>query len=190
MTLTELDARTALVLIDLQRGITSLVSPDVLARPLARAVELATTFRARGLPVVLVRVAFAADFADAPRNRTDAARPAATPSAGWTELLPELARQPTDIVVTKHHTGAFHGTDLDLHLRRRGITGIVLGGVVTSLGVESTARAGYEHGYNITFACDAMADPDPRAHHHSLNVTFPHFGEVATTGAIVQALGR
>src|SRR5205814_1651164 len=166
--LSTLDPCTALVLIDLQRGITTLVGPDVLTQPLAHAAGLAAAFRSRQLPVVLVRVAFATDFADAPRNRTDARRPAANPSADWTRLLPELNQQPTDIVVTKHQPGAFYGTDLDLHLRRRGVTGVVLGGVATSLGVESTARAAYDHGYNVTFAGDAMTDPDPHAHNHSI----------------------
>ena len=92
------------------------------------------------------------------------------------------------MVVTKHQPGAFYGTDLDLKLRRRGITGVVLGGVATSLGVESTGRAGYDHGYNITFAAEAMTDPDPGAHEHSLQVSFPKFGEVDTAAAIAAAL--
>jgi nicotinamidase-related amidase len=192
MALTTLDPRTALVLIDLQRGISSLLDPEALAEPVAAAAELAAAFRARSLPVVLVRVDFSPDRADAPRNRTGAPRPTGRstgrPPADWTELLPELRKQPTDLVVTKRQPGAFHGTDLDLQLRRRGVTGIVLGGVATSLGVESTGRAGYDHGYNMTFAIDAMADPDPRAHKHSVNVTFPLFGEVDTAEAIISAL--
>lgn len=188
MPMTTLDPRTALVLVDLQRGIRSLVDPHTLAQPLARAAELAAAFRARRLPVVLVRVSFAADFADAPRNRTEVSRPTAQPPANWTELLPELQQQPTDLVVTKRQPGAFHGTDLDLHLRRRAITGIVIGGVATSLGVESTARAGYDHGYNVTFATDAMADPNPYAHNHSITTTFPLFGETDTANTIATAL--
>jgi nicotinamidase-related amidase len=188
MPLTALDPRTALVLIDLQYGITGLADPTVLADPVARAAELAARFRAHRLPVVLVRVNFSADGADAPRNRTAIARPSGRPPANWTEPLSELDPQPSDVVVTKHQPGAFYGTDLDLQLRRRGITGIVLGGVATSLGVESTGRAGYDHGYNITFATDAMTDPDPGAHEHSLQVSFPKFGEVDTAAAIAAAL--
>jgi len=188
MTLTALDPRTALVLIDLQHGISRLIDPQALAQPLARAAELAAAFRAHPLPVVLVRVNFSPDGADAPRNRTSISRPTGRPPANWTQPLPELGQQPTDLIVTKRQPGAFHGTDLDLQLRRRGITGIVLGGVATSLGVESTGRAGYDHGYNMTFAADAMADPNPRAHDHSVNVTLPHFGEVDTTQTIIAAL--
>lgn len=188
MSLTMLDQRTALVLIDLQWGIYGLIEPPSLAPALGRAAELATAFRARHLPVVLVRVNFAPDWADAPRNRTGVSRPAARPSANWAEPLPELDSRPTDLIVTKHQPGAFYGTDLDLQLRRRGVTGIVLGGVATSLGVESTGRAGYDHGYNMTFAADAMADPDPQAHQHSVKTTFPYFGEVDSAGAILRAL--
>lgn len=188
MPITGLDERTALVLIDLQRGISGLLGPEALAGPLAAAVELTTAFRARSLPVVLVRVNFSPDGADAPRNRTGVSRPTGRPPADWTQPMPELDAQPTDLVVIKHQPGAFYGTDLDLQLRRRGITGIVLGGVATSLGVESTGRAGYDHGYNITFASDAMADFNPGAHEHSVNVTFPLFGEVDTTSAIISAL--
>jgi nicotinamidase-related amidase len=188
MPLTILDPRTALVLIDLQQGIYRLVEQQSLAQPLAHAAALAAAFRARRLPVVLVRVDFAPDWADAPRNRTSVNRPAGLPPADWTQPLPELDQQPSDLVVTKHQTGAFYGTDLDLQMRRRGITGIVLGGVATSLGVESTGRAGYDLGYNMTFAADGMADPDPGAHDHSMQVTFPHFGEVDTSEAIISAL--
>src|SRR5262245_38970568 len=122
MPLTSLDPRTALVLIDLQRGVSSLLDPDVLAPPVAAAAELAAAFRARSLPVVLVRVSFSADGADVPRNRTSISRPAARPPADWMEPLPELGQQPADLVVTKRQPGAFYGTDLDLQLRRRGIT--------------------------------------------------------------------
>jgi nicotinamidase-related amidase len=188
MSLTVLDPRTALVLIDLQRGMSSLIEPAALAQPVTRAAELAAAFRAQSLPVVLVHVDFSPDGADAPRNRTSVSRPAVRPPANWTQFLPELDQQPTDLIVTKHQPGAFHGTDLDLQLRRRGITGIVLGGAITSLGVESTGRAGYDHGYNMTFAVDAMADPNPVAHQHSVTVTFPIFGEVDTADAIIAGI--
>jgi nicotinamidase-related amidase len=177
----------ALVLIDLQVGITALVPPGLLAPTVARAADLAAGFRSRQRPVILVRVAFSPDGGDVPRNRTDAPRAAGRPPANWTEPLPELGAQPTDLVVTKHQPGAFHGTDLDLQLRRRGITDVVLGGIATSLGVESTARAAYDHGYHVSFAADAMADPDLGAHEHSLRVTFPKFGHVTTTQALLAA---
>src|SRR5205807_1326344 len=104
---------------------------------------------------------FAPDGSDAPSNRTDLPRPAAVRAAGWDVIVDELAGHAEDIIVTKRHGGAFYGTDLDLHLRRRGVTQIVLGGIATSLGVESTARSAHDHGYHITLATDAMTDVDP-----------------------------
>jgi nicotinamidase-related amidase len=188
MPLTCLDAQTALVLIDLQHGMSALLNPEKLAAPLARAAELAAAFRARSLPVVLVRTDFSPDMADAPRNRTESSRPTGHPPANWRDLLPELDRQTTDIVVAKHQPGAFYGTDLDLQLRRRAVTGIVLGGVATSLGIESTGRAAYDHGYNITFATDAMTDFNGQAHDHSTTMIFPLLGQVDTTQAIITEL--
>src|SRR3546814_10758135 len=64
----------------------------------------------------------------------------------WFELDEGLAR-PTDLRITKHQWGAFYGTDLDLQLRRRRIETVVIGGIATNFGVESTARAAHEHGY-------------------------------------------
>jgi nicotinamidase-related amidase len=195
MPLTVLDSRTALVLIDLQEGVASTFGRDAIAAPVANCRRLAEAFRAAELPVVLVHVGLSPDYAERPMNRTSApprpARPvppAGTPAVDGTALLPEIDRQPGDLVVTKRRMGAFHGTDLDLQLRSRGITGIVLAGIATSLGVESTARSAYDHGYNLTFAADAMTDFTPVAHDHSLQVTLPYFGEIDTTGVIVSAV--
>jgi nicotinamidase-related amidase len=186
--LTELDERTALVLIDLQNGIEWMMGPDLVAGPAACGGRLARAFRARGLPVVLVRTALSADGGDRPRNRVTAPRPAVRPPDGWTEILGAVGPAATDVVVSKRQPGAFYGTDLDLQLRRRGVTGIALGGIATSLGVESTARAAYDHGYNITFITDAMADPDPAAHRHSTERIFPALGEVGTAAACIGML--
>jgi len=87
--------------------------------------------------------------------------------------------------VTKHTWGAFHATDLDLQLRRRGVTDIVLTGVATSIGVESTARAAYEHGYRVTVVADAVTDLDQDAHRNSIEWIFPRLGEVTTVDALL-----
>jgi nicotinamidase-related amidase len=188
MTLTALDDRTALVLIDLQYGITWMLGRDAVVGTLTQASRLADAFRRHGLPVVLVRVDFSADGGDRPANRVTLQRPSGTPPPNWAHIVDELTGPGTDIIVTKRQTGAFYGTDLDLQLRRRGMTGVVLGGIMTSMGVESTARAAYDLGYNLTFAADAMTDPNPGAHRHSLETIFPAIGEVDTTDNIIAAL--
>jgi nicotinamidase-related amidase len=188
MSLTALDSRTALVLIDVQEGVAARFGRDALAAPVGNCSRLAAGFRARKLPVMLVRVALSPDAAERPMNRVSAGFGAARPTVDFTALMPELDQQPADLVVTKRRMSAFHGTDLDLQLRSRGITGIVLGGIATSFGVEAAGRAAYDHGYNVTFAADAMTDFSPVAHEHSLQVTFPYFGEIDTTDAIIAAL--
>lgn len=188
MPITKLDPKTALVAIDLQRGIVAMpVQPDP-AAVVAKAALLAAAFRAAELPVVLVHVTFAPDRSDAVNTRTDVPSSSVKPTAEFAEFVDELAVAPSDILVTKRQWGAFYGTDLDLQLRRRGVTGIVLCGVSTSIGVESTARNAWEHGYNIAFAADAMADMRPEAHQNSIERIFPRIGEVGTTADILAKL--
>ncbi|MFJ1791969.1 isochorismatase family protein [Kitasatospora griseola] len=191
MSVTALDPATALVAIDLQRGILAAPgAPYPTGEVLERTVRLAGAFRAARLPVVLVRVSFAPDGADLVPGRTEQARPGPTRPAGWDILAPELHEPSSDVVVTKHNWGAFHGTDLDVQLRRRGVTQIVLTGIATSLGVESTARAAVEHGYHVTLAVDAMTDLDAEAHRNSVRRIFPRLGETGTTEEILDLLAK
>ncbi|WP_432000035.1 isochorismatase family protein [Streptomyces sioyaensis] len=184
MPATTLDATTALVLIDLQHGIAGLPCiPLPSAEVIGRGARLAAAFRAHRLPVVLVNVTGGAP------GRTETARPGGTPPADWAELVPELGRQNGDILVTKQQWGAFHGTNLDLELRRRGVTQVVLAGIATSIGVESTARAAHEHGYHVTVATDAVTDLDADTHRNSVEKVFPRLGETDTTEAILALLG-
>jgi len=114
--------------------------------------------------------------------------PAGPLPADFADLRPELGLAPGDLVITKHGWNAFYGTDLDLQLRRRGVTGIVLAGISTSIGVESTARAAAERGYQVAFAVDAMTDLVAGAHANSRDVIFPRLGQVDTTDRIIAAL--
>jgi len=180
--LTQLDPTSALILIDLQKGIVDSVRPDV-ESVLSNAAALANAFRAHGRTVVLVNVAGGAP------GRTDAQAAGGSPPPrpeGWTDLAPELGSDPEDILITKRRWGAFTGTDLDDQLRRRGITQVVIGGISTSIGVETTGRSAYELGYHVVLAIDAMLDRDPICHEHSIARIFPRLGET-TTAAVIQA---
>ncbi|WP_458249056.1 hydrolase [Streptomyces sp. MAI_2237] len=191
MTVTALDPRTALVVIDLQSGIVGApTQPYTGAEVVTRSARLADAFRAHGLPVVLVRVSFAADGGDAVPGRTETPRPGGALPEGWDRIVGELSGHDGDITVTKHNWGAFHGTDLDVQLRRRGVTQIVLTGIATSIGVESTARAAYEHGYHVTLATDAMSDRSAEAHANSVERIFPRLGETGTTAEILELLAK
>jgi nicotinamidase-related amidase len=172
---------TALVLIDLQKGIVG--NPQLSPRPgseiVARSIGIAEKFRAAHAPVVLVRVAFARDYADMPSRLVD--QPMQLPEGGlpdeWSEIVEGL-QAPGDLVVLKRQWGAFYGTDLDLQLRRRGIRTIVLGGISTNFGVESTARAGWEHGYDLVIAEDLCAGPSDEAHKFAVTTIFPRISTV------------
>ena len=188
MPITAIDPKTALVVIDMQRGIMGLETAHPSKDVLARVVELVNAFRKHNLPVVLVNVAFSSDRADAlnPRAEVSFNRPL---PPDFSVLVDELKADPErDIFITKKQWGAFYGTGLDMQLRRRGVTGIVLCGIATSIGVESTARSAYEHGYNQTFASDAMTDMVQEAHDNSLTRIFPRMGEIGTTSEILSKL--
>ena len=182
-------ATTALVLIDLQQGILAYAkAPYDAAAVLARAAPLAAAFRAAKAPVVLVKVGLSADGGDALKATVDAPNPAGAPPANWLADTAELPPQPGDIHILKRQWGAFHGTELDLQLRRRGIRTIVLAGIATSIGVESTARVAWELGYDIVFAEDATSGPDAAMHANSFEKVFPRLGRVRKTADVLAAL--
>jgi nicotinamidase-related amidase len=185
MPLTTLDPKTALVVVDVQKGILSLPLVHPAATIAYRASRLAKAFRASGQPVVLVNVNGVASL-----GRTDAGPTRFTLPPEWSELVPELEPQPSDIRITKQRPDAFFSTTLDSDLKRRGITQVVLCGVATSLGVESTARAAYDHGYNVSLVVDAMTDMDAEAHQHSIARVFPRLGETGTSDVLLALLEK
>jgi nicotinamidase-related amidase len=181
---------TALVLIDLLNGIVAAPLVPVSAADLvARGKSLAERFRAAGGLVVLVNVGFSNDGGDLPPQRVDL-QPIKIPEggfpAGWTDLVHGLA-QPGDVLITKKQWGAFYGTDLDLQLRRRGIRTIVLGGVATHIGVESTARQAWEHGYDLVTVTDATTSNAIEPHEASMRCILPRISRLADSEAITFA---
>ncbi|MCO5998919.1 isochorismatase family protein [Actinoallomurus rhizosphaericola] len=184
MPLSTLDPACALIVVDLQKGVTA--RPEI-KDALDNSVALATEFRRCGLPVVLVTVdGSAPGRTDAHQGTTAANRPPRP--ADWAEPAPELDAQPTDIRIAKQRWGAFIGTGLQQQLQDRGVTQTVITGVATSIGVESTARSAHEHGYHVVLATDAVADLNPEAHRNSVERIFPRLGETATTADILTAL--
>ena len=182
MSVTQLDPVTALVIIDLQKGIVSMPTAQPINEIIVRSAALAQAFRAKGLPVVLVNVAGVAP------GRTEAGLRKFAFPPDWTGLAPELNQQPGDILITKHRWGAFIGTSLDETLRGLGVTQIVLAGVATSIGVESTARSLYDAGYNLALVTDAMTDRDADAHQYSIEKVFPRLGETDTTENVLKVV--
>jgi nicotinamidase-related amidase len=181
-------ARTALVTIDLQHGT---LGPNLAPHPAERVVgncrQLAQEMRDRGAMVVYVHVLLGellARPADAPLRKAGAA----TPPPEASQLVPEAGVEATDIVIVKRQWGAFYGTALDQLLRRRNIKTLILGGVMTNYGVESTARAAYDIGYELVFAEDAMSSITAEAHDFACKNTFRTMGRVRSTAHLLQAL--
>ena len=182
----QLDPRsTALVLVDLQKGILGLpTQPYSGGEVFARGIELSERFRAAGAPVVRVRVDFGPSGEFLPPGKVDAGHAGRTFPADFADF-PDDPAGSGDLVVTKRHWGAFHGTDLDLILRRLGVRTLVLGGIATNMGVESTARSAHEHGYDVVVVEDATTGLGADLHEFAFRHIFPRIARVAATTADV-----
>ena len=182
MAVTTLDPNTALIVVDLQKGVvTRQTAPYSPAAVVAKTAELARAFRAHKLPVVLVHVTGGAP------GRTEQPRQA-PPAPDGADLVPELDQQPSDHIVAKKSWGAFTHTGLEDHLKAQGVSQVVVAGIATAIGVESTARQAYEAGFNVTLAVDAMTDLKPETHQNSIEHIFPRLGETGSTTDIIGLL--
>lgn len=180
MPLTVLDPKTALIVVDLQKG---MAGAPGFAPVVEKSRALADAFRARTLPVVLVTA-----IGVAPGRTEQPPRPRGEPPPGFADLVDGLGRQDGDIVVAKRTWGAFATTDLEARLKALGVTQVVVTGIATGTGVEATARQAFEAGFNVTLAVDAMIDPRTEAHAYSLASVFPRLGETATTDDVLRLL--
>jgi nicotinamidase-related amidase len=184
MAVTTLDPNTALIVIDLQKGIVSMSTAHPVSDVVTRTAALAKAFRRYRLPVVLVNVVGGAP------GRAEQSRSAAGRPDDWADLIAELDRQPSDHTVTKRTWGAFTNTGLYEYLEKHDITQVVIAGIATSSGVESTARFAQELGFNVTLAIDAMTDMSLESHTNSITRVFPRLGETGTTAEIIDLLDK
>jgi nicotinamidase-related amidase len=176
-------ASTALVLIDLQQGVlANHLSPIDAPTLTVRSIALAERFRGAGALVVLVHVAFSPDGADLLSQPVDQPmrRPQGGFPASWSELVAGL-EQPGDLRITKRQWGAFHGTELDLQLRRRGVRTLVLGGVATHIGVDTTARQAFERGYELLIGTDISSSTLIEGHEMSMKLILPRLGRLVAS---------
>ena len=181
-------ATTALVLIDLQNSnLARQLAPHSADEVLRNCLRLADAFRAKGGTVVFVRVLvreLQSRDVDAPFPA-----PAAPPPAAASELSPQIRVVEGDVVLEKRQWGAFYGTALEQVLRRRNIKTIVLGGIATNFGVETTARAAMDRGYDLFFAEDAMSSVSEPMHRFTVEHLFPRIGKVRSTGDLLALCG-
>jgi nicotinamidase-related amidase len=180
---------TALVIIDLQKGIaTQPTQPHASHEVVRNAARLAAAFRKHGMPVFLVHVVSTPETMLKVKSDTTFSRTGPMPP-DWSEFIPEIGHVPSDIVIGKKQWGAFYGTDLELQLRRRGMDTIVLCGIATDYGVESTARFAYEFGFQQVFAENAMSSMSAEQHTTAVNFVLKRMGRVRTTDEILAAIG-
>lgn len=184
-------ANTAVVVIDLQRGITGMPSePHSSQEVLSNSAKLLNAARKNNMAIFLVHVTPSSDLKDALHPVAENTFSVSSFNKEWSEYCPELNIQPSDFLITKRQWGAFYGTELDLQLRRRGIDTIILCGIATNIGVESTARFAYEYGYNQIFVEDAMAARSKDEHNFPLKYIFPRLGLIRNTKDIVSCLEK
>ena len=184
MAVTQLDPVSALLLIDLQRGVVALPTAHPIGAVLERAGRLAQAFRRHRLPVVLVKVVGSAP------GRVEAAAGAGARADDFADIVTELDQQPGDHSIIKRTWGAFTNTELADLLAELRVTQVVIGGVATSMGVESTARHAHERGFHVTIVTDAITDTSIEAHDNSVKRVFPKIGETGTTDQVVALLDR
>ncbi|HKK43903.1 MAG TPA: hydrolase [Balneolaceae bacterium] len=180
---------TALILIDLQKGILNYpTEPHSSSTVLSNAIRMAESFRKLNAQVVLVHVGYSSDGGDALNVPTDASFSGSKRPDDWMEFPKELGPNKQDIIINKKQWGGFYGTELDLQLRRRGIGTLVMGGIATNFGVESTARDAYERGYAQVFPEDGMSGLSEEAHNFAIENILPRIGRVRSTDEILEAL--
>ncbi len=182
MAITQLDKTTALIVIDLQCGIVALPPQHTVPGVIEQANRLIDVFHQQQRSVVLVNVAGGAP------GRTDQKLGSHSVPDNWATLVDELHRQDDDILVTKRTWGAFMHTDLHQQLQALGVTQVVIVGIATSIGVESTARQAFELGYHVTLCTDAMTDLNLDNHQHAINAIFPRLAETGTTQDVLALL--
>ncbi|QCO96746.1 cysteine hydrolase [Arthrobacter sp. 24S4-2] len=184
MSISALDEQAALIVIDLQVGTVANPTAHPAGEVVARARELLAAFRRRRLLVVLANVD------GTPAGRTEYSEGARDFPPEWKQLLPELDQQPDDVTLTRRTWSAFAGTGLAVLLTEGGVTQVVLAGMATSFGVESTARDAYDLGFNVVLALDAITDPNPHAHDNSATRVFPALGQTGPVSEIITLLGE
>ncbi|HEY0163382.1 MAG TPA: isochorismatase family protein [Edaphobacter sp.] len=181
--------KTALVLIDLQHGIVAMqTAPYTPAEVIAKSRSLADAFHAKGATVVYVRVDMA-DFMQLPADTSLRDPNAPPPPAIASEIVPEAGMQEGDLVVTKRHWGAFAGTELEAELRKRGVDTVVIGGIATNIGVESTVRQGTGLGFAFVVVEDACTTLSAEAQKFAFEMIFPRLSRVRKTNEVIEALG-
>lgn len=184
-------AATALVLVDLQNFTLAMETvPHSTSEVLANSIRLAEACRRAGILVVLIRVGHDDNKMPHPAPKTDASFGAFRQGPDAKEIPAELGPRPGDVIVDKYNWGAFYGTNLDTHLRRRRIDTLIVGGLVTNVGVDTTMRQAQERGYHQVLVEDAAAAMSREEHDYVLRIIAPRLSRVRRTDEVLEAIAR
>ena len=187
MPLSQLDANAALIVVDLQNGIVSReAKPYTAAEVMEKARKLAGAFRAQSAPVVYVHVLMN-DFLSLPVD--EATQMPKDVQAEMSEIAEPAGKQEGDLLIAKRHWGAFAGTNLERELRSRSVKTVVLAGIATNLGVESTLRQGTGLGFAFVTVEDACSTFSPEMQEFAFTKIFPRLSKVRTTQQVIEAIG-
>jgi len=182
---------TALIVVDLQNfAIAMNTVPTPTSELLANAVRIADACRDKGILVVLIRVGHEQNKLPHPSPKIDAGFSGFQFGPDAKEIAPALGPKPGDVIVDKYNWGAFHGTNLDTHLRRRGIRTLIMTGLVTNIGVDTTMREAQAHGYDQVLVSDAVAAMSREEHDYTLQYVAPRLSRVRTTEEVLAAIAR
>ncbi|WP_182066515.1 isochorismatase family cysteine hydrolase [Curtobacterium sp. ME12] len=172
-----LNSQTALIVVDVQTGTAEYQHTRPVDEVVTNVNTVARAVRAAGGHVVIIRHNPAAT----PSGATQYGGGPRSAPVAYGNLLVERVDGDTDL--TRGGWSAFTGTGLHEQLQARGTTRVVIVGQATTFGVESTARAAYDLGYDIVIVEDATNDPNPGAHADRFRSIFPALGTTTTTAA-------
>lgn len=181
-------SKTALVIVDLQKLILSMpLAPYSANELIKQVVGLSQAVKKGGGTLIRVITDFSKDLADAPQSNVDT--PFRLPPTGMpidaTEIPASLTAITPDVIIYKRQWSAFYGTDMDLQLRRRGIEKVILAGVATNFGVESTARDAWQHHYQVIVAVDAVSSFSLELHEFSIKNILPRVSKIKNVSEIL-----
>jgi nicotinamidase-related amidase len=184
--------KTAIVIIDLQKGIAyrDNITPHSSETVINNNILLTNKLKNTDVLIVMVHVKNYGPETLHPITDAPSLTPHQLPD-DFSDFVMPIAYDETVnnvIHIAKHNWGAFYGTDLDLQLRRRDIDTIILTGIATTVGVDTTAREAYQHGYNLICVEDAMSNMDAKYHYQTIEKTFKRIARVRSTQEVLKML--